>query len=67
MLHKKAFTKTAHDLFCIQVQDFNISGIFYKIQNLKKWKINAVVLFLWKNIKIHSPLSTPTYGFSHVF
>ena len=38
MLHKKTFTKKAPNFFCIQVQDFNISHIFDKIQNLKKRK-----------------------------
>ena len=32
MLYKKTFTKKAPDIFCIQVKDFNISDIFYKIQ-----------------------------------
>ena len=41
MIHKKTFTKKAPDIFCIQVQDVNISDVFYKILNLKKWKINA--------------------------
>ena len=36
MLQKKIFSKKAPDIFCIHVQDFNISDIFYKIQNLKK-------------------------------
>ena len=33
---KKTFTKKAPDIFCIQVQDLNVSNNFYKIQNLKK-------------------------------
>ena len=41
MFHKKTFTKKTPDIFCIQVQDFNISDIFYNIQNLKKWQIKA--------------------------
>ena len=28
---------------CPQGQDFIISDIFYKIQNLKKWKVKALV------------------------
>ena len=36
MLHKKTFTKKTPDTSWIQVQDFNISDFFYKIQNLKK-------------------------------
>ena len=55
MWHKKTFTKTAHNIFCIHVQDFNMSDIFYKIQNLKKWKMKPVVPFLPRNIKLHSP------------
>ena len=56
MLNKKTFTKTAPHILCIQVQDFNISDIFYKIQNLKKWKMKAVVPFCPRNLKLHSPL-----------
>ena len=42
-------------IFSIQIQDFNISDTFYKIQNLKKWQIKAVVPFLPRNLKLHSP------------
>ena len=55
MPHKKAFTKKAPNIFCIQIQGFNISDIFYKVQNLKKWKMEAVVPFLPRNPKLHSP------------
>ena len=55
MLHKKTFTKKAPDIFCIQVQDLYISDVFYKIQNLKKWQMKAVVPFLPRNLKLHSP------------
>ena len=44
--------KKTLDIFCFQVQDFNI---FYRVQNLKKWQIKAVVPFLPKNPKLHSP------------
>ena len=54
MLHKKTFTKKAPDIFGIQVRDFSILDIFYKIQNLKKWKMKAVVSFLPRNLKLHS-------------
>ena len=47
--------KKAPDIFCFQVQDFNISNIFYTIQNLKKWKMKSVVPFLPRNLKLHSP------------
>ena len=33
----------------------SISDIFYKIQNVKKLKIKAVVPFLPQNFKLHSP------------
>ena len=36
ILHKKTFTKKTPDIFCMQVQDLNVSDIFYKIQCLKK-------------------------------
>ena len=55
MLRLKTFTKKALDIFWFQVQDFNNSDIFYKIQNLKKWQIKAVVPFLPRNLKLHSP------------
>ena len=55
MLQKKTFTKKAPNFFWILVQDFNISDIFYKIQNLKKEKMKAVVPFLPRNLKHHSP------------
>ena len=35
MSHKKTFTKKATVFFGFQVWDFNISNIFYKIQNHK--------------------------------
>ena len=43
--------------FWFQVQDFNISNIFYKIQNLKSrnGKMKAVVSFLPRNLKLHGP------------
>ena len=59
MLHKKTFTKKAPDIFSIQVQDFNILDIFYKIRNLKKWKTKAVVPFLPRNLKLHIPWKVP--------
>ena len=40
----------------MQVQDFNISDIFSKIQNLKKWKMKALTPFLPRNLKLHSTL-----------
>ena len=55
ILHRKIFTKKAPDIFWIQVQDINISDLFYKIQNLKKWKIKAVVPFLPTYLKLYSP------------
>ena len=55
ILHKKTFTKKAPDIFCMQVQDFNVSDIFYKIQCLKKWQMKAEVPFLQRNLKLHSP------------
>jgi len=58
MLNKITFTKKVPDIFCIQVRDFNISDTFYKIQNLKKWKMKAVVPFLPRNLKLHSPWSS---------
>ena len=51
----KKLYKKAPNILYIQVQNFNISDIFYKIQNLKKGKMKAVVLFLSRNLKLHSP------------
>ena len=56
MLHKKTCRKIASDILCIEVQEFNTSDIFCKIQNLKKLKMKAVVPFLPKNLKLHSPM-----------
>ena len=55
MLRKKTFTKKAPNIFWIQVQHVNISDIFYKIQNLMKRQMKAVVPFLPRNLKRHSP------------
>ena len=51
--------KKALGIFWFQVQDFNISGIFffYKIQLLKRWKMKAVVPFLPRYLILHSPCS----------
>ena len=42
--------------FWFHVQYINISDIFYKMPNLKKWLIKAVVPFLPRNLKLHNPL-----------
>ena len=60
MLHHKTFTKKSLDIFCFQVQDFNISDIFYKMQILKKLRMKAVVPFLPRNLKLHSPYTDYT-------
>ena len=66
MFHKKKLTKKTPDFFLrIQGQDFHISDIFYKIQNLKKWKMKAVVPFLQRNLKFHSP-SAYSSLFQHI-
>ena len=49
-IYKKALAN-----FWFQVQDFNISNIFKKMQNLKKWQMKAVVRFLPRNLKLYSP------------
>ena len=36
MLYKKKYKKKTLGSFWLKVQDFNISHIFYKIQNLNK-------------------------------
>ena len=46
MLDQKTLTKKLLNIFWFHVQDFNISEIFYKIQNLKKWQMKAVNPFL---------------------
>ena len=49
---KKYFTKKIiWRFFGFHVQDFIISEIFYKIQNLNKWILKAVVSFLPRNLK----------------
>ena len=53
MFTRKPFKKAVY-IFWIQVGDFNISEIFLKIPNLKKWKMKAVLPFLPRNPNIHS-------------
>ena len=42
ILHQKTLTKKAHFVW-FQVGDFNISDIFYKIQNFNKWPVLLVI------------------------
>ena len=53
---RKHLPKKAPKFFFIHVQDFNISDMFYKIQNLKKKRkiMKAVIPFLPINFKLHS-------------
>ena len=59
-------TKKTLDNFGFQVKNFNISDIFYKMQNLKKWKIKAVVPFLPRNLKLHIPWSNIIRQIIHI-